>query len=357
MWIRRVLQEGEGEGAAGGGSLGISDINAAIESISSKDLGLGEPPESPAASPSGEEGDKPAPGVDDKKLEQTEAEKAAAAAAAQKPTLKAFPKSWKPEMTDAWSKLDPAVQAYIEQRETEMDVGVKPLKDEAAYAKAIRDTLAPYKAMLDAQGHVDHPGIVRGLLGAHYALSHGTVEERIGFLGKIAKQYGLDAKVVAEAFTKGVDEKPFTDPQVEKLAKQFDDLSGKFTTEQQTRTRELAARTQSAVAAFAADPKHLYFNEVSDQIVVLLGDPKETLESAYDKAVWANPVTRAKEQARLKAETEAATRKAAEEEAEKARKAKGTHVRGRETEKAPQDLLGSMEDTMRETLKDIRSRP
>jgi len=66
--------------------------------------------------------------------------------------------------------------------------------------------------------------------------------------------------------------------------------------------RAVCARHASAleVNAFASDPAHPFFDEVADDIVAFVraGD---SLSKAYEKAVWANPVTREKEIARQQA--------------------------------------------------------
>ena len=57
---------------------------------------------------------------------------------------------------------------------------------------------------------------------------------------------------------------------------------------------EERARIEIEVNAFAADPEHPYFDELSDEIVAIL-KTGASLAEAYEKAVWANPVTREKE--------------------------------------------------------------
>lgn len=52
------------------------------------------------------------------------------------------------------------------------------------------------------------------------------------------------------------------------------------------------------ITAFAADPAHPYFDEVTGDIAVLIS-AGHSLADAYEKAVWANPTTRQKEIARL----------------------------------------------------------
>lgn len=57
---------------------------------------------------------------------------------------------------------------------------------------------------------------------------------------------------------------------------------------------EEMARIEKEVEAFAADPAHPFFDELSDDIAAIL-KTGASLAEAYEKAVWANPVTRAKE--------------------------------------------------------------
>ena len=63
-----------------------------------------------------------------------------------------------------------------------------------------------------------------------------------------------------------------------------------------------------------------------------------------------------KENARLQKETEAKLREKSRTEAIAARKASSTNVRSRDTNRAPTEPLGTMEDTMRAVLKESRER-
>ncbi len=110
--------------------------------------------------------------------------------------------------------------------------------------------------------------------------------------------------------------------------------------------------------AFASDPAHPYFGEVSEDMLVFLRSGMK-LDAAYEKAVWGNPVTRAKEIARTAAE---ATTKAETERLEKVRKAReasGANLissarPGRAA--TPQRGLDKMTDTLAETFKSIQAR-
>ena len=81
--------------------------------------------------------------------------------------------------------------------------------------------------------------------------------------------------------------------------------------------------------------------------------------SAYEKAVWANPVTRQKEIERLNAEAEAARSKKAQEEAAKAKAATAANIRNRDTQRTPTEpraTMRNLDDALRDSMREIRSR-
>ena len=143
------------------------------------------------------------------------------------------------------------------------------------------------------------------------------------------------------------------DPNVQALQDKLHQLETNLTQREQAQLNERKAQVAKEVEAFAAE--NPYFDEVADDIIPLLnaGIP---LKDAYEKAVWANPMTRAKELARVQTEAEAKLKEKAKKDAEVAKKATSVNVNPRDTGKAPTAPKGSMEDTMRETLAKIRAR-
>ena len=145
------------------------------------------------------------------------------------------------------------------------------------------------------------------------------------------------------------------DPAVKALQEKVNSLETNLTQREQAVLNEARSKIAKDVETFASDPKNQYFDECADDITALI-QAGNTLEEAYEKAVYANPVTRAKELARLQTETEKTLREKSKSEAEAARKAASTNVRSRDTRKAPTEPKGTMEDTMHATLKEIRER-
>ena len=79
------------------------------------------------------------------------------------------------------------------------------------------------------------------------------------------------------------------------------------------------------------------------------------LQDAYDRAVWANPVTRAKELAKQAESQAQAILDKKKEEALKAKKASSTNVRNIKTNNQSSEPLGSWDDTMYEVLERLKN--
>lgn len=271
-------------------------------------------------------------------------------------TGKAVPKSWKSEWHPHWDSIPDQVKDIIEAREEDFLNGAKGYEGDRTYAKAIRDAVKPFEGLLKAQGVTDHAQAYQYLLAAHAQLAQKDPAKRLAYFQTLADIYDIDKAgltTALQAAPSGAQQ----DPVVKQLLEKVNNLEGTLNGEQQRRLTEAKAMVDSEVETFAKDPSHPYFNDLANDIAVLLqGSDTMTMQEAYDRAVWGNPATRAKEQARVQKDTEAAIRKEAEEKADKARKARGTQVRGAENQDGPTDLLGSIDDTMRETYRTIHNR-
>ena len=192
---------------------------------------------------------------------------------------------------------------------------------------------------------------VEGLMKAHHLLATGTPQQKQALFERLAQDYGVQLSVSPDS------ENPFIDPQVGALQSQLTALQSQLKEREAREAIAVRQTLQKEIDTFAADPAHVYFDEVATDIAGLLrSQAATTLEEAYEKAVWANPVTRAKEQARLTAESQAQAAKAAEAKAAEARKATAANVRAKPKAASATTPLGSIDDTLSEALSSIRSR-
>ncbi len=256
------------------------------------------------------------------------------------------PASWSKDKHEFWGKMPKEAQDYYLVREKQMLDGLEQYKGDAGLGKQMKEVFTPYKAFLNAQG-IDEPKAAQYLMNAHYKLSSAQPAEKQAYFAQLARSYGIDIG--------GTQEQSDIDPNVKALQDKVYALESNLTQREQAQINETRSKVTKDVEAFASDPKHIYFDEVADDIVAHL-NAGASLQDAYEKAVWANPVTRTKELARVQTETETKFKEKASKEAAAAKLATSTNVRSRDTGKAPTAPRGTMEDTMRETLKKIQER-
>ena len=334
------MENEENVTAGGGPDIGDFDMESAVESMSEgigKSLGFDAPEEDTTA--------------DDTTASTTAApaEPAQPTAPAEpaKPTASA-PRTWRAEAAAEYATLSPTVQAEIAKREEDMFKGIEQYRGMANIGKQYSDVIKPYEQVLRQLG-ANPVEQVKGLMQSHYTLAFGSPQEKLGLFQRIAKDYGIDLGQVQ-------DQVQYTDPQVQTLREELAQLRSSHQQLAQAETTRTQAQLNGMVRDFKADPANIHFDEVSKDMVQLLQSGAEPdLKSAYQTAIWRNPVTRAKEIERVNSEKAAEVAAKAKEEAAKAKKAMAGSVRSSARQGSAATPTGSMEDTMRETLERLRS--
>ncbi len=261
------------------------------------------------------------------------------------------PKSWPKEMHDHWGKMPKEAQDYWTVREKQMLDGLEQYKGDAGFARQIKETLTPYMATINSLG-VDAPTAIRSLLNADHQLRVGSPSQKAQYFQHLAKQYGVDLGGMIH------ENEPQSDPRLTALQEELHNIKQVIQSGNQQQLDEQRNKIQNEVNSFASDPKHPYFYEVSDEIVALLKNGA-SLEDAYEKAVWANPVTRQKEMSRVQTEQQAALKAKAIAEAAEKKKAASVNLRNRDSQRTPtgpRATMTGLDSALRETMREIKSR-
>ena len=257
------------------------------------------------------------------------------------------PQSWPKEMHEHWAKTPKEVRDYWATREKQMYDGLEQYKENAAIGRPIRDVIAPYMPMLNARG-MDVPTAVAGLLNAQYQLENNPKQA----IANIAQAFGVNLAEIAGS----AQQQEQVDPQIKSLQDQLAAIQNTFKSASEAQMAETRQKTQSEVSAFAET--HPYFDEVADDMIPFLKAGK-SLEEAYNKAVWANDVTRAKESAKLQQEQQAESKRKALEAAEAAKKAAAANIRSRDTRRAPTEpnraTMRNLDAVMRESMNELKT--
>lgn len=262
--------------------------------------------------------------------------------------IEAAPKTWKPEEAAAWAQIPDAAKAAIVRREEDIFKGIEQYRGQAQLGQSFSAVLRPYEATIRSE-NIDPMGLVSNLLQTQYNLATGSAADKTAILQSLAKSYGVDLSAEQSNV--------YEDPQVSELKQQIARLESGQTQLQQQRAQETYSKAQQEVETFANDPANVHFNAVSDEMTRLLQmDRNLPLAKAYEMAVWSNPVIRDQEIARINSEKQSQAAKDAQIKATQVRAATAVNVRVQPKVGAATLPLGTMEDTMAETMRDIKSR-
>ena len=336
--------EGGSESAEGEAERSF-DMESALESIAT-DLNFTEDADKPASFPA-EPG---APPVETGSPDNSKAPETTPPGTPVQPETppaveSAPPKTWRPEAAKSWDQVPAPAQAEILKREEDMFKGLETYKADATIGKVMKDIVAPYIPMLQAK-NIDPVQQIRSLLHSHHTLEGGTIEQKTAVLHKLAEAYGVS-----------LGEAPYMDPQVQTLNKTIDELRSRLDINDNRVAETVKANLKKEVDTFAQDPAHPYFDEVATDIATLIRTKAASnLDEAYEKAIWMNPGTRAKETARLTAEAATKAQETSAEKAKAAAKATSANVKTSKKSGSGTAPVGSMDDTLNETLGLIKSR-
>lgn len=203
------------------------------------------------------------------------------------PAPRKAPSSWKPAAQEAFLKADRGepltpeeiklLTAEAERRESDFHKGVSEFKSHSERAKAYDAAIAPYQAHLQRLG-VDAPTAISALMRADTILRTSDPVTKAQYFSQLAREYGIDLNSVQEP--------PQLDPQTNYLMSELQQLRNQQQMWQNQMQQQEHARANSELTKFAtADKAH--FEAVRNDMADLLETGKaQSLEQAYDMAVW-----------------------------------------------------------------------
>ena len=246
------------------------------------------------------------------------------------------PRSWPKELADKWGAVPPEVQAQITKREAEAHQTISRLGQVAKAVEPLAKVVQERASYLQRTGLPPQEFISRAL-DISERMDSG---DAIGALRDLAAAYKIDLSQLAP--------NPLDPPELDTLRRDVAELRRTLSSRQhqERATAEEAAAQQNAeltrlVSEVRSSREH--WAEVETELLASIGalrqsnpslSPKELLEQAYDRAVWANPTTRAKLEAQRAEKAERERIEAAKKAAAVAKNAASINVNGRATSSA-----------------------
>lgn len=240
--------------------------------------------------------------------------------AVEPPVWKRPPASWKKDYHEPWNAVDDKIKEYVWQREEQMRKGVEPLLTKAQFADRMEQVLSPYRDTIRGLG-IEEPKAIEALLQADHTLRFGSPEQKQQMFMQLAQQYGVNlAQQAVASATNPVD------PTVYALQNEVLKVKGQVQAFQERQEQAQNAVLLDEINDFATKAEH--FEDARPKMIELLqSGAAQTLQEAYDLAVWGNPDLR---EAMLEARQAQAVASASAEKnrAAKAARAAAVSVRG-----------------------------
>jgi hypothetical protein len=223
-----------------------------------------------------------------------------------KPAIDA-PISWTAEKKAEWASVPPALQEYISQRDKESHEAITRAGQQIKAFEPIGKVIEQYAHVFQKNGLQPHDGIARMM-----AVNEMLEMNPRSAIAEIAKAYGVNLQgETAQEANPG-------DARVAELEAELGKIKTHLTAQQRQQYEAESTALAREIADFAKDKPH--FESVRKVMAGLMSSgAAETMQDAYDKAIYADPTIRQSLQVDAQKASED-KRKA--DEAERVRKAK-----------------------------------
>lgn len=258
------------------------------------------------------------------------------------------PASWSAQAKADFATLPPHIQEQVVKRERDVDKGFQERAAERQKYEPLEAILAPHREEWTLAG-ITQEAALQQLLAAHKFLQR----DPNGAIEYLRQQYGGSQAQTqqGQAFS------PQSDPVVSQLQQQLQDLQSQMQQRETAEQQRSQSELQSQIAAFQADPANIYYENVKPHMASLLRSGQaDTLQDAYNQAVWASPETRPLMLAQEQKAAQASVLKAAQDKARQAGQASGS-LNGSASGNAVAASTGnSIEDDVRAAMASIGGR-
>src|SRR5262245_41858314 len=213
------------------------------------------------------------------------------------------PASWKADLRQHWKAISPEVQQEIHRREREVDVRMQENAQLRRFAQKFNDIAEPYRAIMQAEGADPFTAFADYLKSAQL-LRNGAPMDKARMVAQLIQHFGVPVQALDQYLEQAIrggatwnqqgqvgatssnavqQPQQFRDPRVDQLL------------------ANMEARERAGVAheanAFAADPKHEFFDDVRLTMADVMDAAAKrgvqlSLEDAYERACQIEPEVR-----------------------------------------------------------------
>jgi hypothetical protein len=244
------------------------------------------------------------------------------------------PQSWSAEMKAKFGTLPPDLREFIAKRESESHKAITQYGQQVKAFEPIRTSLDRHMDIIRANG-VTPDQAIENMFSVAKALEtdpHGAIRQ-------IAEMHGVDLR----SFADGAEPQAQKAPEVAALEQELAKIKGFLTAQQRQQIEQDKTAAASEIAKFSEGKP--YFEEARPMMAKLMeSGAAESLQDAYDQAIWAIPTIRERiQQDQRKADEEKRSAEA-KKRADDAKRV--APLNQRSSQGASPAVSGSMRDTL-----------
>jgi len=189
---------------------------------------------------------------------------------------------------EKWNSLPREVQEEVVRREADSMRLIGSVGPKIRMADEVQQHLSPFLPKLQEQG-IPPSAFIGDLFASVKSLASPNGTERAEVVANIVQAYGVDLKLLDQVLTQRIQ----AGPQDAAARRAIAQANAVIQQQREGVAHQTELETQKALAAFAADPKHEFLDNVRDLMADLIEAGRaKNLEDAYAAAIWAHPDTR-----------------------------------------------------------------
>jgi len=210
------------------------------------------------------------------------------------------PQSWGVTEREHWGNLDPAVQAQVQKRESEIQNVMNQSAESKHFYTEFVNSMAPFDSMIRS-ANVAPLDAVKDVMGTAAELMQGTTQSKAETVANIIEQYGIDVATLDTALSGRINNNSNAAAnEPEASLKNY--LSEQLAPVQQFMQNQQAQQTSNQQAQYQTEQQNLQTFMSSNEFAGdLLGDMSDMMslaanrnesmnyQQAYDKALMLRP--------------------------------------------------------------------
>ncbi len=207
------------------------------------------------------------------------------------------PVSWNATARETWKDIPKEAQAYIAQREQEMEQGIQKYAKDSQRATAMDQVLQPYSQYFAMNGGAGPT--LKNLLSRGATLQMGAPAQKAQMIADMIQQYGvdivdLDNLLVGKPVAPGTQQASEVREAVATAMQPFQQYLNHQNQAVLDGQQRAQGQVRTEVDTFAADPKNEFYRDVSNDMADILDmaanrNMEMSMAQAYERACSLNP--------------------------------------------------------------------